>query len=346
MKELSPLYLSEFCNELSLLVRSGVPLGDGIWMMREEDSGKASRQLLDALAAALEEQPLLSRALEATGRFPAYFLSLIRLGETSGKLEESLSSLSKYYENRHTLSENLKRAVLYPLLLLVLLSSVVAVIVTQVLPIFNDVFLQAGAQMSGLALSLMAFGQRLSSASTLLLTLAVLLACAGLLIYKIPALSLAFFTFLDRHWGDRWILRRIAVSRFSMALAMALSSGLGAEETIDLAGDVCSGSYSMSKKIRMCKDLLERGEGFEKSLLSSGFFSGRESRLLSLGLKTGQTDSVMWEIASSAEDRVLDELDRLLRLVEPTLVIALSLIVGLILFSVMLPLMGIMSSIG
>lgn len=344
MKELSSLYLSAFCNELALLVRAGIPLGDGLHLLR--DSEGESNELLGTLCDGLEEGLSFSAALAATGCFADYFVSLIRLGETSGRLEESLSALAKYYENKKTLSENLRRAVFYPLLLLGLLSAVAVVIITQVLPIFHQIFNQVGVEMSGLAISLMGFGRWLISASAVLMTLLAGVTGLGILMVKHPASNKALLGWLERRWGHRGIMGRIASSRFAMAMSMAISSGLYPEEALFLAGEVCGNLHSMVHRVAQCKTLLEQGESLEKCLLETQVFSARECRLLVLGMKTGETDTVMAEIARQGEERVLDELDRKLSMVEPALVIIMSLIVGLLLFSVMLPLMGVMSSLG
>lgn len=346
MKELSPQYLSAFCMELALLVRAGVPLSEGILVMRDEGGDAASEKLFDSLYDTLKNQVLFSSAVEATGAFPDYFLSMIRLGEASGKLEQALSSLATYYERRALLSENLKRAVLYPSLLFVLMSVIVAVIITQVLPIFNASFNQAGLQMSGLAVTLMNFGRGLSSASTAIIATIAILIGIGVIVYKVPSLKTTIKGFFERRWGARGIFKRISSSKFAMAMSMALSSGLNTEQAIALSGKVCGSSLYISHKVSDCLGFLEAGDNLEKSLLKSDIFSQSECRLLALGAKTGEIDTVMSEIARRGEEKVLDELDNLLRKIEPTLVIVMSLVVGLILFSVMLPLMGIMSSIG
>lgn len=346
MKESSPLYLSAFCNELALLARAGIPLGDGLALMRDDDGDRESAQLLSVLCKSLEHGLRFSAALAETGHFPDYLVSLIRLGETSGRMEESLAALAKYYENKNILTENLRRAVVYPLLLLGLLSAVAVVIITQVLPIFNQIFNQAGVEMSGLAISLMGLGRAFTSASTAILSGLVLLVGLGLLASKSPPVKRSLFTGLERRWGGRGIWGRIARSRFAMAMSMAISSGLYPEEAVSLAGDVCGAESTMAGRVAACKTLLEQGETFEKSLLQAEILSAQDCRLLALGMKAGEIDTVMSEIARRGEEHVLDELDRTLGMVEPALVITMSLIVGLMLFSVMLPLMGIMSSLG
>ena len=342
MKELSSQYLAEFCGELALLVRSGIPTADGLGLMRDDDDDKSSRALLAELVGLAGEKPLFSDAAAATGRFPAYFLSAIRLGERTGRLDDTLASLATYYERRAWFEENLRKAVSYPLLLIVLMAAVVVVLVTKVLPIFGEVFDQVGAQMSPTATALMRFGSWLSSASTVLLIVLAVLAAAFLLVYNVPALRDAVTGRWLKGHGRRGIGARIVTSRFAMAMSMAVSSGLDTEEALSLAGEVCGAP----ERADACRACLEKGESLEDSLLHAGIFSRRDSRLLAVGTRTGNADSVMSDIAERSENEAVSALDDRLRRVEPTLVIVLSVIVGLILFSVMLPLMGVMSSLG
>lgn len=346
MKELSSRYLSEFCMELALLVQAGIPVGEGLLIMRDDDHNPSSKELISSLIESMEQELPLSRALEASLRFPGYFLSMIRLGERSGKLDDVLRSLSTYYDRKAVFTDSIRRAILYPLMLIILMATVIVVLVTQVLPIFHDVFAQVGAQMSALAVSLMNFGSWLSSVSAILLILLIVIVLVAFIVYKLPLANKMAVTYIEKHFGDKGILKRISSSKFAMAMAMAVSSGLDPEQAITLAGDIYSSSYRMMSQVTECKKLLSEGESLESSLLKSNIFSRRDSRLLALGAKTGRTDEVMSEIARRGEEAVMDDLDDKLKKIEPTLVIVISLIVGLILFSVMLPLMGIMSSIG
>lgn len=346
MKELTSQYLSEFCGELALLVRSGVSAADALALMRDDDGDKASRTLLAQLSGLLEAAPLLSDALTASGRFPEYFIGSIRLAEHTGRLDETLSALSTYYERRAWFGDNLRKAVAYPLLLIALMAAVVVILVTKVLPIFSEVFAQTGAEMSATATTLMRFGGWLSSVSAFLLAILVILTVLAFLIYYVPSLRrFAAGRYLRRHNG-KGLVKRMAQSQFALAMSMAISSGLGPEEAVNLAGKACEKAYGMQPRADACRKYLAAGENLENSLLRADILSRRDSRLLGLGAKTGSADEVMSQIAERGGNEVIGELDDRLRRVEPTLVIILSVLVGLILFSVMLPLMGIMSSLG
>jgi type IV pilus assembly protein PilC len=102
----------------------------------------------------------------------------------------------------------------------------------------------------------------------------------------------------------------------------------------------------MEAAIRRCKELIKDGEGFSKALLLSGCFSEMHSSMISIGYKTSAMDDVMLNISKAYEDETDEKLQRLVSVLEPTLIIILSFFIGLILVSFLLPLLGIMSSIG
>ena len=345
MRELSPSFLSEFCTELALLVRAGVPVGEGLGLMRDDSRDGASRRWLHALGELAGSGRPLSDALGDCGSVPDYLVKTVRLGERSGKLDEALSALGLYYERQAYFLESVRRAAAYPLLLLLLMAAVFIVLISYVLPIFSDAFAQAGVGMSKTALLLMDFGTWLSSTSAVLLAALAVLAAAVALLYRLPATARATKRRLLRVLGGTRLTRGIAEARFTMALSMAISAGINTPGALALAREV-AGDAALGKKAERFEKALEQGGSFEESLRASGLFSGRDSRLLAFGMKAGRFDEQMSELAEKCGARVLDELDDRLRCVEPALVTGISLLVGAVLFSVMLPLMGILSSLG
>ncbi len=345
MKELSPRFLSEFCTELALLVHAGMPVSEGLELMRDDGGDGASGRWLTKLSALAGSERLLSDALEACGGAPDYLIDTVRLGERAGKLDEALSALGLYYERLSYFTEGLRRALTYPLLLILLMAAVFVVLIGYVLPIFNEAFAQAGVELSQTALLLLNLGRWLSSAGAALLAGLAVFSAAVALLYRLPGTAQATKRRLIRVLGGERIARDISGARFAMALAMAVSAGIDMPRALELAKDV-AGDGQLTERAEQFEQALARGESFEESLKKSGLFSVRDSRLLVLGMKTGRLDEQMSQIAEKSELRVLDALEDRLRRVEPTLVILLSFLVGVILFSVMLPLMGIMSALG
>ena len=345
-KNLGHAYLSALCLELSLFLNAGIPLSDGLHLLIDDDDEKKSRLLLTKLSQVVDENRPLSAAMQKAAGFPSYMTQMIVLGEKTGRLAETLSALSLYYDRQDRIHTVVKNTLLYPTILLVMMIVVIVVLLTKVLPIFNDVFRQLGTEMSSFATRLMNFGQALSDAALVIAIVAGFLLMMILLITQIPRLRSRASRFFRDLRGDRGIHSKIALARFTNAMALAMKSGLTMEESRNLAAALSVNSRSGELKQKHCAALLAEGKTLSEALSTAGVLPALYSRMLSLGVRSGSADAVMEEISRRAENTVNEELSTLINRIEPTLVIITSLIVGVILLSVMLPLMNIMSAIG
>lgn len=345
-KTLSSAYLSSFCLEVSLFLHAGISISDGLHMLRDDDNDASSSKLMNRLFKVTEEGRLFSEALKEAGVFPDYMMEMVVLAEKTGKLEITMRSLSDYYERQTRLSSSIRSAVFYPIILIVIMLVVITVIVVQVLPIFNDVFNQMGMQMSAFALSIMSFGQVLSGASTTILIVIGAVLVLLLLIYVLPPMRHAAAALFKNIFGGSGIFKRISSARFAFAMAMSIESGIDPEDSLAMAAKVTGGGKKIADRAARCRQLLDDGSKLGDALTDSGIFTSRNNRLLSLAQQTGTLPEVMGTIAQRTEETIRDEIDALIAKIEPTLVVLTSVIVGVILLSVMLPLMGIMSTIG
>ena len=137
----------------------------------------------------------------------------------------------------------------------------------------------------------------------------------------------------------------VACERFASSLAIAISSGMDTYSGLDMAKKMVE-HPKMCEKIDKCKNMIREGSNFSEALSNSDIFSNLYSQMVSVGFTSGNPDTVLIQIADAYEKQSTKKIQSILSVLEPTLVIILSLIVGMILLSVILPLMGIMSSIG
>lgn len=345
-KTLTNSYLSIFCTELSMLLQSGMMLSNGILMLQDDERDKDGKAVLQSILDTLDRSEPLSAALRSSGFFPSYMVHTVEVGEKTGRLVETLKALSEHYDRLDRLAESVKSAVLYPAILLVMMIAVVMVLIIQVLPIFNDVFGRLGVQMSSLATGLMRFGGWFGDTAIVIAAVLGVIFVIILTAWLVPGIRAGIKkVFMDR-WGGSGILGRTAFSHFTSAMTLAMSSGLDTEEAIKLAASISGGSKAVDKRYEKCIELLRSGQTLADAMRDAGILSARNSRMLSLGSHSGMTDAAMQDIARRSDRAVQDEINRLVGRVEPALVIITSVIVGVILLSVMLPLMGIMTSIG
>ena len=345
-KTLNNTYLSMLCSELAMLLDAGLTVSDSLQVLHEDEPGKDGKAILLGLIGSMEKGDPFSIAIRDSGSFPRYMLHMVEIGEKTGRTVETLKALSDYYDRQVRLSVTIKNSIMYPAILLVLMIVVVLILIVQVLPIFNDVFSQLGTQMSPLAINLMKFGGWLGDASVAIAAVICAIAILAVLTWAVPVIRRAFSGIFSNTWGDRGIFGKIASSRYVFAMTLAMASGLDTEEAIGIAANVSGGSKAVDKKHRLCRELLGSGKTLSDAMCSSGILSPQDGKMLSIGSRSGKSDEAMAEIARRSDLNVRDDIDRIVGRIEPTLVIISSVVVAIILLSVMLPLMGIMTSIG
>lgn len=300
MKKLSNSELTTFCGQLALILRSGISSIEGLSIMIEDTPEGEGKKILEDLLHETEQTGSLYMALEASGCFPSYLCSMAEIGEQSGRLDDVMNSLSEHYRREEMLAKSIRSAVTYPLIMLGIMVTIILVLVIKVLPVFDQVYRQLGAGLTG-------FSRHFSAA--------------------------------------RQLSEKTACSRFASGMYLALSSGLDIDQSLDMVSRLVDHPV-VSPRIDLIRQRLSEGVGFAEAAQEAEIFSGLYLRMIHIGFKTGAMDQVMKQISVQYDEEVQDQLDSLVSKVEPTLVAILSVTVGMVLLSVMLPLIGIMSNIG
>ncbi len=336
-KMLSPAEVSSFCQQINMILKAGFPIYYGISILKDDADEEETKELLSQIYDPMEKGACLHDAISATGVFPPYMLRMVHVGEETGRLEEVLSSLITYYEREAQIRAGIKQAVTYPLTMSVMMLAVIIVIITKVVPIFADVYAELGSGLTGIAKVLMDISTFLNKYLLIFVLIFLVLATVVFFVLKTP--------YGKKFYENRGLALSLSRSRFANCMYLALSSGLDTERGFALAEELIDNSYLL-KKIKHCRKLIKNGESFSKSLLLSGIFSKMYSSLITVGYKTSSMDDVMMNISKAYEQEADEELHHFVSILEPTLIIVLSFFIGLILISFLLPLLGIMSSIG
>lgn len=342
---LSDLQLGDLTHALAMLLHSGISVSEGLYLLAREEEGRM-KQLLEELGASVDHGSSLCAAMEESGAFSRYVCGMVRIGEDTGRLEDALNSLSGYCRERCRVSLRLRSAITYPGTILLLMLAVIGVLLVQVLPVFDRVYATLGTGLTGIAGGLLAFGQLLSRALPFLLVLVLLLVIAAGAILLCPPLRSRGSRWVKRRFGDRWLARRFNNARFARGLAMGLRSGLMMEEALELACSLLSDVPDAQARGRACANALSGGTALPDAMAQAELLPAASSRMLAVGIRSGNADRVMEEIADTLHEEAADALDRVIARIEPAMVLTASVLVGLILLAVMLPLMNIMSALG
>lgn len=345
-KMVSNEYVSSFCLEMSLLLHSGIGIEDGLYLLLEDESDKKMKNMLTQLADMMAEGKPFSAALREVEQFPKYVSDMIETGEQSGRLEQSFQALSAYYDRQVQLSNQIRSALLYPVILMLLMLVIIVVLLVKVLPIFNQVYEQLGGTMSGTAQMLLLVGKRLGGAMPVLCIVLGVVILLAAIVGGSSVMRGIFVGLYKRVMGEHGITRRLGEARFASAMAMGMMSGLNTEEAFRTAMRFQETVPKTKKRYQKCLEMLEMGEPMAESFRQNKILDAAYCRILDLGAKSGTSDTAMEEIARRLDDGVQMEIERKVGKIEPTIVIITSILVGIILIAVMLPLINIMSSIG
>lgn len=331
----------DFFTQMGMVLESGLSIAEGLEIIEQDSMEVHLKEVCRQLRPHVEQEGSFHTALLAVPVVDHYAMHMIEIGEVSGTLDNVMRELALYYERNADLKQSLKEAMSYPSILLVMMWAVVGIIVWKVLPIFEKVLLNMGSVLSASAQTMMDFGRIFAWVSFLVLSALLVV----LLIVYIVMKRKGTLRFLSRFFLTKKLYHNMSMAKMSYALSLFVSAGYGMEEALGYVIDVVEDSR-LIHKLKACKEGLKQEEAFAYVLQKEKLYQGIYANLIITGFQSGKSEEVMKKVSDLYEKAVDDSISAFLNMIEPAIVIFLSLIVGIILLSVMLPLMSIMSSIG
>ena len=332
-----------FCNQMAMILESGFSLNQGVTMVYEEMDDKNIKGVLQEVAKYLDEQVSFSEAIDLTKAFDDYIVNLVKVGETSGNLDDVMQSLSEYYARIDDITNKLKQALTYPIILIIMMVVVVGIIVFKVLPIFKDVLNGLGSDLSSYANSFMEFGQIFSLICFAVLLVLVIVIIAGYLYQRITHVNV-LSNVVQKSFLTRKLSRALNKAQITYALSLFISSGYDLQEAMKFVPKLVD-DKQLRANLEKCNEDLINGDSFVEVIKKYQIYQGMQLNMIQVGFKTGQVDIIMKQLSNSFQEEVSRAIDQFLNIIEPTIVTLLSLVVGIVLMSVMLPLISIMSSL-
>ena len=345
-RKLDYLGVSAFCESCAMMLGAGIQTDEAVSLLLSEHTGTGG-MLEQGLAVAkehLDQGGTFAEALKKTGIFPEYALQMIEAGETSGHLEDILFRLSRYYADQKSLSGKLKNAVTYPSVMLVLVIGVLSAMLVLVLPAFTDVYNSLTGSLAASQYRYVTWAHTFALVALIVMVILAVLLFTGLILWNTghrPAVEKV----LRKSRLCASILESQALFRFTSALATFLASGEMQDEAVEKSLPM-TGYEPVEEKIRRCLARMQEGHGFAQAAYEEELFEPVYGRMLLAGERSGDTETVLGRLTELLEDRYTHQVDLLVGIVDPLLSGVLMVTVGLSLISVMLPLIGIMNSIG
>ncbi len=335
-KKLNARQLSEFSKELSTLLASGVSIVRALEIIAEEDGiSPVTKALYLDILAELKRGLSLSEAMEMKQCFPELMLGMIRSGEGSGNIDAVMNRLALHYERENRLKQQVQSAMTYPMVLLVMSILVVILIVTFILPQFEELF----AEMESLPVVteiLMGISDFLVTqwyvALLVIFLLFIILRTVGK-IYKVRRTM----DYIKVHMPVAGKLNKVIyTARFSRTLSSLYSSGMPIASALQTAGGTVGNVY-VEEQFDKVISMVRSGIPLSQALREVDGFLRKLSSTIMVGEESGRLDAMLDSIAMTMEEEAEAATKRLVTLLEPILICIMALVVGFIIIAVMLP---------
>lgn len=335
-----------FSRQLALVIESEVSLVEGLTLIQDKADHKLLQSSIGDVIKDIQVGESIGSALKKKESvFSPFFVNMIHIGEESGDMATILNQIADTYEKEEETTKKVRSAVTYPIILTVLMLGVVVLLIVQILPMFNDILTSLGGTMPAFTKGMMEIGLFVGKYIYIILIVIVLIIMVGFLMRSNEGGRYALDRNKLRVPIQKGIIGSLSAVRFSRNLGLLINSGLNISIALDMVKPVMNNLYIEQQIDEVKKDINE-GKAIGDALERLNLFPWVLIKLFAIAQNTGHMDQVLFRAADVMEKDLDNRLNKLTTVIEPALIIILSIIVGVILLSVILPIVDIMNAIG
>jgi len=331
-------------TQFGTALRAGLPLLNGLKLIREQQQKQATKEMLDELISEVSSGQSLSEAMAKHEKiFNPLYLSMIRVGETGGILEQTTAQLAQILTRDEKIKTNMKNASAYPLFVLCIGLVSVVIIITWILPNIIGTISESGALLPWPTRMLLAMSE---------FTKALLTKVYGWFILALIGAGLYYLLRWIRSGGRiKWdafklripilgsVLRTIAVGRFARTLGALTEGGVIILEALSVVRDTL-GNELLGREIDAVAEKVKRGESLAEPLSESGYFPPLLVQIVSIGEQTGKLDELLLNAADTFDAEADSAISRFMAIFPALLILLLALVIGFIIAATLLPLVA------
>ncbi len=340
-RKVSQQQLLQFTRELGALLAAGLPLDRSLSILAGLVEGGELSKVVRALVEAVRAGKSLAVSMgEHPEVFPKIYVNMIRAGEAGGILEGVLRYLTEYMESTLALKEDIKSALIYPMILAAAAGLSLTVLFVFVIPKFAVIFRDNNKALPQITKIVIGFSQFLEQYGWIALAVICVAVIGAILYVKSPEGRSEWDRLSLRTWllGD--LLRKFETARFSRTLSALLKGGVPLLEALGTVQGVV-GNRLLARAIGQVQLRVREGKGMARPLSDSGLFPPLALNMIAVGEETGKLEGMLTEVASYYDQEVKRSTKRLTALLEPALILAMGLIIGFVVISMLLAIFSI-----
>ena len=340
--------VSAFCGGIAVMIAAGIQTDEAVYMLADEHGESLFKTTCQTVYQNVAEGGLLSDAMEKAGTFPDYALAMIRAGENSGRLEQVLRRLDTYYDEEERTFAKLRSSISYPAALLALMSVILAFSVSTILPVFIEVYQSLAGTLTSGSFSSVGISIGIGWAALIITLVFTVLVTALSLLSRSESGRGRVMAFFEKFPLTKAAMYQLGLSRFTAALSTYVSSGVNTESAMKSSSAFVTNDDLKAKVNAAYESMIDPANprSLAQAIAENDVFEPIYARMLTVGVETGSSDEMLSRLSTIFFEDALTQIDRIIDRVEPLFAAFLTITVGATLIAVMLPLIGIMGSIG
>ena len=337
--------MGSFFENMGMMIKAGITPSEAVGLLKEEsedtDKGNAA---YEAMARKMSEGSSLADAMKGSEAFPDYAVDMVDASEYTGKLEGTLFHLSDYYRTEHSMRNTFVSAVRYPIILLFMVIVVLIAMLAIVFPAFYGVYNNLTGSLASSSLNYINVSFTLCKVLMVIMIILVILLLIGVFMWR-GGKSATVRGVLSKISTFRQLFDNLDLYRFTSCFDMFISSGEMQDEAIAKSLPVAE-TDGLKKKLNNCIEKMRTGLSFSQAASEEKLYDPINNRMLIPAERSGMLDSILQKILGNLKENNSEYISRIANTIEPLITGALMVFIGLMLISLMIPLIGIMNSIG
>ena len=336
-KKVKPRDLSVFCRQFVSITQAGVPMKEALQMLSEQTENKWLKRAISEVLLNVEKGNTLADSMRSQPDiFPPMLVNMVEAGEQSGSLEMAFSRMAVHFEKEAKLKATIKKATIYPIILVIAAIGVIAVMLLFVIPIFIDMFADLDIEMPALTMFVMNSSKWMTSHWYVVLAIIVGVVVAYKLIYRTTQGRLT----IDRIKMKMPLFGKLTVktacSQFARTMSTLLMSGISTIDALETTSKIVNNIHYTNAMLKAREEVM-KGVPLSEPLEASGIFPPMVYQMTGIGEETGNVEEMLEKMADYYDEEVEMTTQSVLAAMEPIIILFMALIIGTLVIAVIWP---------
>ena len=336
-KKVKPRDLSVFCRQFVSITQAGVPMKEALQMLSEQTENKWLKRAISEVLLNVEKGNTLADSMRSQPDiFPPMLVNMVEAGEQSGSLEMAFSRMAVHFEKEAKLKATIKKATIYPIILVIAAIGVIAVMLLFVIPIFIDMFADLDIEMPAITMFVMNSSKWMTSHWYVVL---------GIIVGVVAAYKLIYRTTQGRLTIDRIKMKmplfgkltvKTACSQFARTMSTLLMSGISTIDALETTSKIVNNIHYTNAMLKAREEVM-KGVPLSEPLEASGIFPPMVYHMTGIGEETGNVEEMLEKMADYYDEEVEMTTQSVLAAMEPIIILFMALIIGTLVIAVISP---------